>query len=52
MGQGGLLSDFSVTSATVLLGFVIAAVVGIVSAALPALRASSMSIAEALRYVG
>jgi len=52
MNQGGFLADFGVTYGTVLLGFAIAATVGVVSAALPALRASRMSIAEALRYLG
>ena len=52
MNQSGLLADFRVTYVTVALGLAIAAGVGIVSATLPALRASRMSIAEALRYTG
>ena len=52
MNQGGLLSDFSVRNGTLLLGLAIAGLVGLLSAALPALRASRTSIAEALRYVG
>jgi putative ABC transport system permease protein len=52
MNQGGFLSDFGVNSLTVALGLGISAAVGLVSALLPALRASRMSIAEALRYVG
>lgn len=52
MNQSGLLSDFGVTNATVGLGLLIAVGVGVVSATLPALRASRLSIAEALRYTG
>jgi ABC-type antimicrobial peptide transport system permease subunit len=52
MNQGGFLSDFGVNYGTVALGLGISAGVGLVSALLPALRASKMSIAEALRYVG
>jgi putative ABC transport system permease protein len=52
MNQGGFLADFSVNYGTVALGLGISAGVGLVSALLPALRASRMSIAEALRYVG
>lgn len=52
MNQSGLLSDFRVTPANVALGFVIAAAVGLFSSAFPALRASRMSISEALRYLG
>ncbi len=52
MNQGGLLADFRVTNGTVVLCLVIAAVVGVLSAGLPALRASRTSIAESLRYVG
>lgn len=52
MNQGGLLSDFRVTNTTVFLGLAISALVGILSATFPALRASRTSIAEALRYVG
>jgi ABC-type antimicrobial peptide transport system permease subunit len=52
MNQSGFLADFGVNYATVALGLGISAVVGLVSALLPSLRASRMSIAEALRYVG
>jgi putative ABC transport system permease protein len=52
MNTGGFLSDFSVPLRTLWLCFGIAALVGIVSAVFPALRASRTSIAEALRYVG
>jgi ABC-type antimicrobial peptide transport system permease subunit len=52
VNQGGFLSDFGVSNAAVFLGLGIAATVGIVSAAWPALDASRKSIAEALRYVG
>jgi len=52
MTSGGFFSDFKVTTSTLLLGFGIALAVGILSAALPALRATRTSIAEALRYVG
>ncbi len=52
MNQGGFLSDFSVNLGTLGLCLAIAAMVGILSAAFPALRASRTSIAEALRYVG
>jgi putative ABC transport system permease protein len=50
--QGGFLADFGVPFATVGWCLAIAAAAGLVSAALPALRASRISIAEALRYVG
>jgi putative ABC transport system permease protein len=52
MNQGGFLADFGVNYATVALGLGISAAVGFISALLPALRASKMSIGEALRYVG
>jgi ABC-type antimicrobial peptide transport system permease subunit len=52
MDQGGFLADFSVNYGTAMLGLGIPAGVGLISALLPALRASRMSIAEALRYVG
>jgi len=52
MNQGGFLADFGVNYGTVALGLAISAGLGLVSALLPALRASRMSIAEALRYVG
>lgn len=52
MNQGGFLADFGVSLATIGLCLGIAAGVGLVSAALPAVRASRTSIAEALRYVG
>ena len=52
MNQGGLFADFRVSIATIALCLAIAAVVGILSAGFPALRASRTSIAEALRYVG
>lgn len=50
--QGGFLSDFGVPLSTVGACLGIAAAAGLISAALPALRASRISIAEALRYVG
>jgi putative ABC transport system permease protein len=50
--QGFFLADFRVPMATVLGCLGIAAAVGLVSALFPALRASRISIAEALRYVG
>jgi len=52
MNQGGLLAGFSVRNETLVLGLGISAVVGILSATFPALRASRTSIADALRYVG
>jgi putative ABC transport system permease protein len=52
MNQGGFLADFGVNYGTVALGLGISAVVGLIGALLPALRASRMSIADALRYVG
>jgi putative ABC transport system permease protein len=52
MNSGGFLSDFRVGPGTVALGLGISASVGLISALLPALRASKMSIAEALRYTG
>jgi putative ABC transport system permease protein len=52
MNQGGFLADFGVNYGTLALGLGISAGVGLISALLPALRASRMSIAEALRYVG
>jgi putative ABC transport system permease protein len=52
MNQGGFLADFGVNYGTAMLGLAIAAAVGLLSALLPALGASRMSIAEALRYVG
>jgi putative ABC transport system permease protein len=50
--QGFFLADFRVPLGTVFLCLGIASAVGLVSALLPALRASRISIAEALRYVG
>jgi putative ABC transport system permease protein len=50
--QGGFLADFRVPMGTVLMCLGIAAAVGLVSALFPALRASRISIADALRYVG
>ncbi len=52
MNQGGLLAGFSVRNETLFLGLGISALVGILSATLPALRASRTGIADALRYVG
>jgi ABC-type antimicrobial peptide transport system permease subunit len=52
MNSGGLFSDFSVTNGTLVLGLGIALVVGLLSAALPALQATRTGIADALRYVG
>lgn len=52
MDQGGFLADFGVPLGTVGVCLAIAAGVGLVSAAIPALRASRISISEALRYVG
>ena len=50
--SGGLLADFSVPLRTVAVCLLMAAGVGLLSAALPALRASRLSIAEALRSLG
>jgi putative ABC transport system permease protein len=50
--SGGLLADFGVPLETVAACLVIAAGVGVLSAAIPALRASRLSIAEALRATG
>ena len=52
IGVGGFFADFGVNWATLGLCLLIAAGVGLVSSALPALRASRVSIAEALRFVG
>jgi putative ABC transport system permease protein len=52
MNQGGFLAGFSVRNGTLFLGLGISAMVGILSAAFPALRASRTGIADALRYVG
>ncbi len=49
---GGFFSDFGVNWATLGLCMLIAGGVGLVSSVLPALRASRVSIAEALRFVG
>jgi ABC-type antimicrobial peptide transport system permease subunit len=49
---GGFFSSFSVSIPTLFACLGIAAVVGLCSALLPALRASHIGIAEALRYVG
>ncbi len=50
--QGGFLADFRVPLATVWACLGIAAAAGLLSAVFPALRASRVRIAEALRYVG
>jgi putative ABC transport system permease protein len=50
--QAGFLSGFAVPLQTVALCLGFAAAIGLVSAALPALRASRTSIADALRFVG
>jgi len=50
--SGGLLADFGVPLATVALCLAMAGAVGLLSAALPALRVSRLSIAEALRTLG
>lgn len=53
MTQGGFyLSDFSVPLSALGLCLGIAAAVGILSAAFPAMRASRTGVAEALRYLG
>ena len=52
MNQGGLLAGFKVRTETLFVGLGISALVGILSATLPALRASRTGIADALRYVG
>ncbi len=52
MNIGFFLADFSVPAAVVGLCLAIAGGVGILSALFPALRASRISIAEALRFVG
>jgi putative ABC transport system permease protein len=48
----GMLADFGVPFETVATCLVVAAGVGVLSAAIPALRASRLSIAEALRATG
>ncbi|HEX7127216.1 MAG TPA: FtsX-like permease family protein [Thermodesulfobacteriota bacterium] len=50
--SGGLLSQFAVGWDTVAAGALIAAAIGAVSAAVPAVRASRVSIARGLRHVG
>jgi putative ABC transport system permease protein len=50
--SGGLLADFGVPLETVAVCLVIATGVGVLSAAIPALRAARLSIAEALRAAG
>ena len=52
MNQGGFLAGFSIRNGTLFLGLGISAIVGILSATFPALRASRTGIADALRYVG
>lgn len=52
MDQGFFLADFGVPLSTVAWCLAIAAGVGLISAAFPALRASRISISEALRFVG
>ncbi len=52
MNTGFFLADFRVSMMTVALCLGIAAVVGVVSAIIPALRAARLRIADALRYVG
>jgi putative ABC transport system permease protein len=52
LNQGGFLSGFNLDFSNLLLCLGIAAAVGIISAAFPALRASRVRIAEALRFVG
>lgn len=50
--SGGMLPFFEVTWWTVGTGALVAALVGVASAAIPALRASAVSIARGLRHVG
>lgn len=50
--SGGMLSQFEVTWATVGAGAAVSVVIGMASAALPAARASAVSIARGLRHVG
>ena len=50
--SGGLLADFGVPFQTVVACLVIAVGIGVLSAAVPALRASRLSITEALRSTG
>jgi ABC-type lipoprotein release transport system permease subunit len=52
MSQGGFFSSFGVSMPTLFACLGIAAVVGVSSALLPALRATRIGIADALRYVG
>ena len=52
MSQGGFFSSFAVSIPTLFACMGIAAVVGVSSALVPALRASRIGIADALRYVG
>ncbi len=50
--SGGMLSQFDVGWGTVAAGTLTAAAIGVVSAAIPATRASAVSIAQGLRHVG
>jgi ABC-type antimicrobial peptide transport system permease subunit len=52
MSHGGFFSSFSVSMPTLFACLGIAAVVGLSSALLPALRASRIGIAKPWRYVG
>lgn len=50
--SGGILASFEVAWWTVAAGGLVAALIGMLSAAIPALRASAISIARGLRHVG
>ncbi len=50
--SGGMLTQFEVAWSTVAAGAAVATVIGIVSAAIPAARASAVSISRGLRHVG
>jgi putative ABC transport system permease protein len=49
---GGMLQGLTVTLPTLLVALAVAAFVGLVSAFIPAYRASDLSIAEGLRHLG
>jgi len=49
---GGMLQGLTVTFPTLLVALAVAAFVGLVSAFIPAYRASDLSIAEGLRHLG
>ena len=50
--QGAMFGEMSVTTPTALFALLVAAIVGLVSSAMPAYRASQLDIAEGLRHLG